>query len=206
MCHIERRQIHRVFSQLWIEVKNRFKASYLKRNIKFCSRNVVTIYSSKAKLTNKETSILSRLYELESITSRYIILAGGAKADPKTPTGVIIGSKIYGYGSEVLSGVDIVKEKYSGHWVLLTRNRAFTTKFAFVKLLQDYFRIKACPACGQSLQRSYDNLVYLQGIIQFLFAGLGPVQNGESSGQAFDRFYTLNKDLIQERVEAYLKA
>lgn len=87
----------------------------------------------------------------------------------------------------------------------ILRNKAMTAKYGFVKLLQDYFRMKPCSACTIVLKETNNDLLYLGGLIHFYYAGLGPVLHGTPAKEAFDDWYLINKAEIANKVNTYFK-
>jgi hypothetical protein len=148
---------------------------------------------------------LSIIHELEVITRSYVSLRGGAKANPKSPDGLQVSPKMYGFVQTSLQGVNLATDKYALHAMMLIRNKANTAKYGFVKLLQDYFRLKACSACFLVQEQTRNNdLLYLGGLIHFYYSGMGPVWHGVPAQEAFDEWYLINKEGIGKKVEAYL--
>lgn len=149
--------------------------------------------------------ILSIIFELETITRIYASMKGGAKAVPKTPDGEELAPQIYGFVEGSLLAVDLAMDKYALHAVMLLRNQAMTIKYGIVKLLQDYFRVKACASCAHLLPYGELYLTYINGLLHFLYTGLGPVFGGKPAKEAFEDWYILNKKEFAEKASLYYK-
>jgi hypothetical protein len=160
---------------------------------------------SKPKLNKLEASRISLILELELITKSYAKFKGGRKAIPKAPDGTDVSPKMFGFVQGILTGLDLITEKYSSHSLLLFRNLAQTAKYGLVKLLQDYFRLKACPTCKTAFQHVHKDLVYLCALVHFHYSGLGPViLAGRKGNEAFEDWYHLNKEMVLKKTNFYI--
>ena len=90
------------------------------------------------------------------------------------------------------------------HFIRLTRNLVGTLKIGFTKLTQDRAELESCVKCTADKAINYNDRVQLMSIIQFIFHGLEPVEQGKLDvDPAFNTFFTENKAAIESRVNSY---
>ena len=105
-----------------------------------------------------------------------------------------------------LSSLNLAYKLAPNHFVKLARANLNSLKTGFTKMLQDYYRYQTCSGCALVLMNTAKNdLETIYAAIQFIVAGLGPVQTGGDAFKLFSEFSKVNKKAIQDDVKFFLQ-
>jgi hypothetical protein len=143
--------------------------------------------------------------ELQATSKAYSsLVSGSSSAKDKLTSSVGVPSEVAGFVQFVLYGVDSIHESYPSHSIMLLRNLASTVKYAFVKLLQDAFRVTECSSCPHELTEGLRvGLTYIGSLLKFLYENVD--HDGDSAHSSFDLFYSKNQGAVQAEISMSIK-